>query len=146
MERAGGVPVIVQTQALVAAVMALGAERIALIHPPWFSSDLDQLGAEYFAAHDLEVLYHEPAKLREDYGDIQPNLVFDWIKEHVPDSVDIVVIGGSGFRAVGAIEALETELSRPVVSGNQAAFWYAMRKSGLTDTLAHYGQLFQCAV
>ena len=144
-ERAGGVPVIVQSQALVAAVMALAARRIALIHPPWFSDDLDRLGAKYFAAHGLEVVYHESAKLRKDYGDIEPEQVFDWVKEHVPDTADIAVIGGSGFRAVGAIEALESEISRPVVSGNQAAFWYAMRKSGLNDTLEHYGKLFQYA-
>ena len=143
-ERAGGVPVIVQSQALVAAVKALKAERIALIHPPWFSADLDRLGAEYFAAHGLEVLYHGPAKLRKDYGDIEPKQVFNWVKEHTPDASDIAVIGGSGFRAVGAIEALESEISRPVVSGNQAAFWYALRKSGLNDSLDQYGQLFQC--
>lgn len=143
-ERAGGVPVIVQTQALVAAALALRAERIALIHPPWFSADLDRLGAEYFAAHGLKVLYHGPAKLRKDYGDIEPEQVFDWVKERVPDTVDVAVIGGSGFRAVGAIEALESELSRPVVSANQSAFWYALRRSGLDDSLAQYGQLFQC--
>jgi len=143
-ECAGGASVIVQTQALVAAVKALGAERIALFHPPWFSADLDRLGAEYFAAHGLKVLYHEPAKLRKDYGDIEPKQVFDWVRERVPDTADIAVIGGSGFRAVGAIEALESEISRRVVSANQAAFWYALRKSGLNDTLANYGKLFQC--
>jgi maleate isomerase len=145
-ERAGGVPIIVQSQALVAAVKALGVRRIALIHPPWFSAELDQLGAEYFTVNDLEVVYHGSAKLRTDYGDIEPKQVFDWVKEHVPDTADIAVIGGSGFRAIGAIEALESEISRPVVSGNQASFWYAMRKSGLDDKLEQYGKLFQYAV
>jgi maleate cis-trans isomerase len=53
------------------------------------------------------------------------------------------VIGGGGFRAIGAIAAIETPLGRPVLSANQAAFWLALRVSGIDDTLNGYGRLFK---
>jgi len=45
---AEGAPVVVQSAALAAALSALGVSRIALIHPPWFTAEVDALGAEYF--------------------------------------------------------------------------------------------------
>jgi maleate isomerase len=145
-QRAANTPIVVQTQALVAAITTLGAERVDLIHPPWYTPELDQLGANYFSAQGIEVVHHGPAELRNDYGDIEPEQIYNWVKDHVSDSADLVVIGGSGFRAIGAIAALESALSRPVISANQAAFWLALRKAGLEDDLPEYGQLFQSSV
>lgn len=139
---AEGAPVVVQTPALATALRALGVGRIALVHPPWFTAELDALGAEYFRAQGFEVVAHGSAKLRSDYGDIAPQQIHDWARATVPDSAEAAVIGGGGFRAIGAIEALEAALERPVLSANQAAFWCALRRSGVPDRLAGYGRLF----
>jgi len=141
--RLKGIPVIIQTEALVTALRSLQANNIALIHPPWFSPELDALGADYFRTQDISVVYHGSAKLRGDYGDIRTDQVFDWAQAHVPNSADAIVIGGGGFRAIGAIEALESELGRPVLSANQASFWLALRRSGIEDLLTNYGQIFR---
>lgn len=145
-ERTNGIPVVIQSTALVTALRALRAERIALIHPPWFSSELDALGAGYFENEDISVVYFGAARLRSDYGDIRPEQIFDWAKTHTPDSADALVIGGGGFRAIGAIEALEAALGRPVLSANQAAFWCALRISEIDDPLDNYGQIFKLAL
>ena len=137
-----GIPVVIQTPALVTALRTLQADSIALIHPPWFSPELDALGADYFQNQGISVAYHGPAKLRRDYGDIRPDQVFDWAKAHMPDGADALVIDGGGFRAIGAIEALEDALGRPVLSANQASFWCALRVAGLDDLVSHYGQIF----
>lgn len=140
--RTKGSPVVIQAAALVTALRALQAERIALIHPPWFSHELDALGACYFEEQGISVVDHGPAELRSDYGDIRPHQIFDWAKARMPDSADALVIGGGGFRAIGAIDALEGALGRPVLSANQASFWCALRVSGLDDRANNYGQLF----
>ncbi len=142
-ERVNGIPVVIQTPALVTALRVLQAERVALIHPPWFSPELDALGADYFQKQGVSVVFHDSAKLRRDYGDIRPDQIFDWAKAHVPDSADALVIGGGGFRAIGAIEALEAALGRPVLSANQASFWCALRVSGVDDPVSNYGQIFR---
>ncbi len=141
-KRAGGIPVVLQTAAIVTALRNLSATRIALIHPPWFSDELDSLGAEYFGRQGFEVVHHGPARLRQDFGDIRPEQIFDWAASHTPDDTDALVIGGGGFRAIGAIGALEARLDRPVVTANQAAMWCALRLAGVDDRLAHYGRIF----
>ena len=140
--RAKGIPIVIQTSALVAALKSLRSERISLIHPPWFSDELDALGASYFQSQGIEVLEHGQAKLTEEYGDMAPNAIYDWVVEHTPDKAEAVVIGGSGFRAVGAIAAIERKLDRPVLSANQAAFWFALRVSEIPDRLDGYGRIF----
>jgi hypothetical protein len=36
-----------------------------------------------------------------------------WLCEHTPTEADAIAIGGNGFRAVGAIAAVEQQLQRP---------------------------------
>ena len=140
--RMNGIPVVIQTTALLTALRALQADSVALIHPPWFSPELDALGAGYFQEQGVSVVYHGSAKLRSDYGEVRPDQIFDWAKAHVPDSADALVIGGGGFRAIGAIDALEATLGRPVLSANQASFWCALRVSGVDDLVSNYGRIF----
>lgn len=141
-ERGDGIPVVIQTSALVSALHAVSAGSIALMHPPWFTTELDELGASYFANQGFEVLYHAPARLRREYGDALPEQIYDWARSNVPDDAEALVIGGGGFRAIGVIEALEAALDRPVLSANQASFWYACGFAGVTEKVPGYGRLF----
>ena len=145
-KRSDGIPVVIQTLALVSALRAVAAKKIALIHPPWFTPELDGLGVTYFGKAGVDVVYHGSAKLRSDYGDILPKQIYDWASAHMPDSADTLVIGGGGFRAVGAIDALETTLNRPVLTANQASLWYALRISGVGDQINEYGRLFEANI
>jgi maleate isomerase len=139
--RAGGIPVVIPTDAFRLALHAIGARRIALIHPPWFSADLDKAGAAYFESHGFDVTYHAPAVLRGDFGEVSPEQIYDWARDNVPAS-DTLVIGGNGMRAIGAIEALEQALDRPVLSANQVAFWHAHHLAGMHAPVSHYGRIF----
>ena len=142
-DRTDGVPVVIQSQSLAAALRTLERECIALFHPPWFSTELDALGAKFFMNQGFEVAYHGPARLRGDYGDITPKQLFDWAKPRVPDNAQAIVLGGGGLRAIGVIEALEQSLGRPVLSANQASFWSALRIAHIDAEVVGYGQLFQ---
>jgi maleate isomerase len=141
-KRTKNIPVIIQSSALVTALKSLRAKQVSLVHPPWFSDDLDALGVAYFENQGIDVLEHGQAKIRADYGDMTPAQIFEWVTSHTPDNADAVVIGGGGFRAIGAIASMEASLGRPVLSANQAAFWLALRISGIEDVLAGYGQIF----
>ena len=139
----GGIPVLIQTMAVVMALRALAVRRVALIHPPWFSPELDAQGAQYFRSCGFDIVHHAPAELRSDFGEIKPEQIFEWATDHVPESAEAVVIGGSGFRAIGAIEALEGALKRPVLSANQAAFWHALRAARVEEGVSGYGRIFE---
>jgi len=51
--RTAGIPVVIAARACCLALRVVQAHRIALIHPPWFSTDLDKSGAEYFQSQGL---------------------------------------------------------------------------------------------
>jgi maleate isomerase len=46
--RTRGIPVIIPCAAAMTALTALGAKRLALISPPWFSAEMDRQGVKYF--------------------------------------------------------------------------------------------------
>jgi maleate isomerase len=60
----------------------------------------------------------------------------------LPEEAQAVFIAGNGFRAVGAIEALEAMIGRPVLTSNQVLLWQLLALAGATFEVRGYGQLF----
>jgi maleate isomerase len=141
--RSRGIPVIIPGAAAVSALTVLAVKRLALISPPWFSADLDQLGVRYFQGQGFEVVHSGPAGLPSDQQAIQPSQLYDWVRTHTPTTADAIFIGGNGFRAVGVINALEENLARPVLTANQVAFWNALRLANARMSIANYGRIFE---
>jgi maleate isomerase len=123
---------------------SLGAKRLALFSPPWFSAETDQQGARYFRNGGFEVVHNGPADLPSDQQAIEPSELYEWVRAHTPKEAEAVFIGGNGFRAVGIIKALEAALARPVLTANQVTFWHALRLSGTRVPIVDYGQIFGC--
>jgi len=128
--RTRGIPVVAPCAAATKALRLLGANRIALISPPWFDSELDAAGRRYFESSGFQVVASAPCDLPSDQTLIEPSTLFDWATAHTPESAQALVIGGNGFRAVGVIAALEEALNRPVLTANQVLFWAALRAAG----------------
>jgi maleate isomerase len=142
-ERAEGLPVVTPTAAAVTGLRTLGAERVALVHPPWFDAELNGLGRDYFRAAGFDVVFAEPAGLPSQQQMISPSDLFDWVRKNIPTTAGAVVIGGNGFRAVGVIEALEADLDRPVLTANQVLLWAALAAAGANPaTVQGYGRIF----
>ena len=141
-----GIPVVIPCVAAVTALRQLGVERLALVNPPWFPEETDELGAKYFETQGIEVVYHAPAEI--EFGelpsgqiDITGSAVYEWVRAHVPGTAEAVFIGGNGFRAIEAIDDLEKELGRPVLTANQVALWQALKLSDIQISIPGYGQI-----
>jgi maleate isomerase len=144
-ERTHGIPVVIPCPSVVLALRALRVRRLALIHPPWFPAELDQLGAAYFRSAGVEVVYATAAAgLPREQLSVQPAHVHEWIRTHVPDTAEVVFIGGGGLRAIGAIRTLEEALTRPVLTANRVVFWHALRLARVDEPIVRYGQIFGC--
>jgi maleate isomerase len=140
--RTRGIPVVITASAAVAALSALGVQRLALASPPWFSAELNQQGAKYFENQGLEVVYAGPVGLPSHQQAIQPGELYDWIRTRVPERAEAVFVGGNGLRAIGVIKALEEALKRPVLTANQVAFRQNLVLMGSTAQIADYGKIF----
>jgi len=102
--RSRGIPIVIPCPAVVLALRALGVSRLAIVHPPWFPAQLDELGADYFQKTGCEVVYAAAAiGLPASQTSIEPAQVYEWVRTRVPQSADAVFIGGGGLRTIAAI-------------------------------------------
>jgi maleate isomerase len=143
LSRRVDLPVVATCASAVIALRRFGVERLALVHPPWFDDDLNDLGTAYFRSRGLAVVMSASADLSQDPRRIEPADVLDWASSHVPDDADGVFIGGNGFRAAGAIEELEAALARPVLESNQVLLWNVIAQTGIGLEVRGYGQLLR---
>lgn len=141
--RTRGTPVVATCAGAVDGLRALGVESVALVDPPWFDDELSGLGRVYYESAGFDVVASGPCGLPSDQTLISPDDLYQWVAGHAPDDAEAVMIGGNGFRAVGVIEALESELDRPVITANQALLWAALRAAAAETGIVHdYGRLF----
>jgi maleate isomerase len=141
LSRKVGLPVSATCTSAVLALRVLGAERIALVHPPWFDAELNELGAAYFQEEGFGVVSSTSADLSQDPERIEAAAVCEWTSRHVRDVADAVFIGGNGFQAAGAIAALEAAIDRPVLTSNQVLLWNVLAQAGSAEVTG-YGRLF----
>ena len=141
--RTRGIPVVAACSAAVEGLRVLAARRIALVDPPWFDTELNGLGRRYYESAGFEMVYSAPCGLPSEQAKITPVDLHAWVTEHMPSDTDAIVLGGNGFRAVGAINALEEDLGRPVITANQALLWAALRAADAdSGSATDYGRLF----
>jgi maleate isomerase len=135
-------PVAGTSLAAVAALRALGAHRVALVHPPWFDDELNDLGAAYFGSQGFEVVSARSADLVNDPRRIEPVAIIQWISRHLSDDAEAVFVGGNGFRAFQTIEELEERSGRPVIESNQVLLWSILAKVDADFSVRGHGRLF----
>jgi maleate isomerase len=137
-----GVPVILSAPAAVDALRAVGARRVAVIHPPWFNDEMNARGRDYFHVHGFEVVLCAQLKPARSFTEVPAPEVFKWVSAHAPQQAEAILLSGNGLRAVGTIRELERRLRRPVLTANQVVFWAALRAARVTAKVTRYGSLF----
>ncbi|MEM1315407.1 MAG: maleate cis-trans isomerase, partial [Pseudomonadota bacterium] len=138
-----GKPVVTTGQAILQALAHLEARRVMLVDPPWFPPALTELGAAWLTRNGVGVTSAQRAGLPTGQGNIHPGGLYRWIKENASPDADAIVIGGNGFRAVGAVRCLEVDLKKPVITANTALLWLCLRELGIpVGEVSRYGRLF----
>jgi len=111
--------------------------------PRWLRGSSSEAQAfQFFTSQGYDVVFHTPCGLPSNQRSINPPELYDWVREHTPDNADAVFIGGRGFRAVGVIDALEKDMTRPVLTANQMLLWHCLRVAGVHLKPHGYGRLF----
>lgn len=144
-------------QDTMAALKASEVKRPFLVLPPWFPDDTLKAAVAYYTDQGFAPAGHlrfDPGRKWRDlppgdlYGhgmgfeqEIEP--LYAQIRAACPAAADGVLIGGTGFRCVGILEALEQDLQRPVISANQASLWHCLRRSGIHAPIEGYGRLLR---
>jgi maleate isomerase len=137
-----GTPVASTCASTVMALRVLGAERVALVHPPWFDTEENELGTAYFRSQGFDVVSTASAELPDDPRRISAADVYEWTCRNTSGDAEALFIGGNGFRAAAAVATLETELGRPVLTANQVLLWNLLAEVGAAFEVGGYGRLF----
>lgn len=138
----GGIPGSATSTAAVRALKALGVKKVSFVGP--YISEVTERGRRFFEQSAFEVTGAHGMEVR---GDREINAIglertYNFVRECVEDEADGVFISCTGLRTVGAIESLEQDLGRPVVSAIQATFWDALRIAGVKEKTSGFGSLF----
>jgi maleate isomerase/arylmalonate decarboxylase len=146
MERESGRRCITTAQALIEALRALGVVRVALATP--YHDELNRHEQKFLSAHGIETVACRGLGFGaggvQEYGKIAgvpPEEVFAHAASLDRANAQAILISCTDFATLGVIAKLEETLGKPAVSSNQATFWLALRRAGITDRLDGHGRL-----
>ena len=134
-------------QAIVAAFAALGVTRIAMASP--YTDDTNAHESHYLEGHGIHVLASTGLGLNTSLENIQkisrvpPAQVFEHARSIDRPDAEALLICCTDFNTFDAIEPLEKELGKPVVSSNSATLWHTLRSAGVEDKIDGLGTLLR---
>ncbi len=144
---ASGIRAVTTIGAVLAALDALGAKRIALGTPYVdFVNQaevkfLEDAGFAVTSMYGLEL--GETQEERRGIGRVPPESLFRLVRYIDRPEADIIFLSCTNLATVEMIAELEQEVGKPVITSNQATFWHSLRTAGLRDKIEGFGSLLE---
>ncbi|MFD7711289.1 decarboxylase [Streptomyces sp. NPDC059785] len=142
MIRAGAVPAVTTSGALVDALAELGVRRLALVTP--YTVSVTQALQEYLAEAGVLVTGRAFMGLTRHIWKVPYRDVVDMARLAVDTAADALFISCTNLPTYDVIPQLEAELRIPVISANQVTMWAALRQLG-TRAVGPYQRLIDRA-
>lgn len=141
IEHASGLPALTTSEALVAALHALGARRIVLLSP--YLQAVNDREVAFLDAAGFSVLAEAGLGIdtNTEMAALPPQTWIDLARRHRDEHAQAYLVSCTAVRSAEVVDELERELGRPVVTSNQALVWHCLRKAGLQDRVAGFGSL-----
>ena len=139
--RADGKPFVLATDAVIAALRTMGAKRFGMMSP--LSVENSKSAVDYYTALGFDVaaatalLVDKP----ENAVNVPMERVIEAFEEVDGPDIDTLLHVGGSLGIVPLIAELEDRFKKPVISVNQATYWYALRRMGITDPIPGFGEL-----
>lgn len=134
-------PALLAAHAVRVALHHLGVTRLALGTP--YPESISRQGRAYWEAAGFQIVgYHRLAGVTDIYSETEERAAELARRADTPEA-QAVLISGTGLPTVGALERLERELGKPVVSSNQACLWRALRLAGVSEPVTGFGRLLR---
>ena len=132
-------------QAILETLKALGLRRVVLFSPyPQATNDHEK---EFLAEHGVEVVRDVALNVgtSDDYIRVPVTRWIDLAREHASIAADGFFLSCTNTTQIEAIESIERETGKPVVSSNQATLWAALKRApafGAMPRIPGLGRLF----
>lgn len=134
------VPTTTTSTAIVAALEALGVQKIAMGTP--YNDEISMLGKAFFEGAGFQVLNAINLDNVLDIHSAPPGQAYNLARSVDVPTAECVFISCTQFPAIQEIEMIERDLGKPVFSSNSASFWHALQFLRVDADLSQYGVLF----
>lgn len=136
-----GLPSITAANATIAALQAVGANRIALATP--YPDSVNDLLPPLFDAAGMEIVSLESVAVKDslEVCRLEPSVAYRLARKADREVADAVCILATDIRTIDVLDTLEQDLGKPAISTNQALLWAALKACGIGDPVTGFGSL-----
>jgi maleate isomerase len=141
LEEFTGIPFISALRSAVAAFALLGVRKIAI--GTAYDQALTLRGKAILEEYGLEVVNAECLPDVKSIFEETPRRVYALGRSADRPEADALFLSGMGLPTLSVLDALETDLGKPVLSSASGLMWNALRVCGIATPVAGYGRLLQ---
>jgi maleate isomerase len=129
--------------ALIEAIRHVGARRVVLGSA--YDEKVNGIARAFIEASGVEVLAMKGLSLVDNLvvGRLAPDTAYDLARQVDRDDADAIVLSCTNWQTMDAIERIERDTGKPVISTTQASIWAALRIVGYTQPIDGYGRLLR---
>ena len=129
--------------ALIEALQYLGVSRVVLGSA--YDDKVNAIARKFIEASGVEVLAAHRLDLVDNLtvGRLDVSSAYELARKIDRPDAEAIVLACTNWKTMDAIERLERELGKPVVSTTQASIWAALRMIGGVEGVPGYGRLLR---
>jgi maleate isomerase len=138
-----GCPAVTTASAAVAALRASGATTLALLTPYPEEMTLKEQQFIEEAMPGMKVISHRSLGVASGLaiGNMGPTVAYREARRVNTPEAEALFLSGTNWRTIEVIEALESDLGKPVFTANQVTMWATLRQLGIQPRPG-YGSVF----
>lgn len=137
IEEKVNIPAAMATIAVMEAMRKLEMRRIVVATP--YVEAANEKGKEFLEANGFDVLTMKT--IGELAHTVSPGRVYRFAKNLFVPEADGIFISCTDFRSIEILQALENDISKPVVSSNQALMWKMLQLAKVRESIKGFGRL-----
>jgi maleate isomerase len=141
MEALSGARFITAFGSVLAAFAQLGVRRVAYATP--YSAEMTERGRQHMEKCGLDVISSgHLANVRNIYEE-NSERAYEIARQVDHPDADVIFLSGVGMPTLDALQVLEEDTGKPVISAASAMMWHALRTAGVNCGIRGYGRLLE---
>jgi len=137
-----GVYVVTPISATIKAFTNLKVKKIAVLTP--YPQKVNKTIFDYITKSNFEITSFTSFNLEYDseIASVDPKYLIETINKLDHKDADAIFISCTALRAVEVLDQIEKQVSKYVISSNQAIIWDCLRSVNIKNSISGYGKLF----
>lgn len=141
MEAVSGARFITAFESVLKATAHFGARRIAYATP--YSAEMTSLGKQHLEKCNVKVVNSGHLENVRNIYEENSERAYAIARQVDHPDAEMIFLSGVGMPTLDALEPLERDLGKPVISAASAMMWHALKTAGVSCNVEGYGRLLR---